>query len=58
MLVPGMKVTDETIQAAKYAEVCGLKHEIIEIYWEDFEQYAPILMANKGAPCHSIEIQI
>lgn len=57
-VVPGVQVTDETPMAAKYAEACGLKHKVIEIYWEDFEKYAPILMKSKGAPIHSIEVQI
>lgn len=57
-VVPGMQVTDETPQAAKYAKECGLKHKIIEIYWEDFENLAPVLMQHKGAPIHSIEVQI
>ncbi len=57
-MVPGMEVTDETPAAAKYAEECGLKHKIIEIYWEDYEEYAETLMRQKGAPVHSIEVQI
>ena len=57
-LVPGKEVTDEVPQAAKYAGECGLKHQVIEIYWKDFEEYAPVLMKNKGAPLHSIEVQI
>lgn len=57
-VVPGKEVIDETKQAQKYAEECGLKNKIIEIYWEDFEKYAPILMEHKGMPIHSIEIQI
>ena len=57
-VVPGKKVTDETSTAALYAKECGLQHRIIEMYWEDFEKYAPILMKHKGAPIHSIEVQI
>lgn len=57
-VVPGVQVTDETEAAAKYAKECGLEHRIVEIYWEDCEQYAPILMKHKGAPLHSIEVQI
>ncbi|BCI61240.1 asparagine synthase C-terminal domain-containing protein [[Clostridium] leptum] len=57
-IVPGVEVTDETPMAARYAKECGLKHEVIKIYWEDFENYAPILMKHKGAPFHSIEVQI
>ena len=57
-VVPGKEVTDETPQAAHYAELCGLEHRVVEIYWEDFERYAPVLMQHKGAPIHSIEVQI
>lgn len=57
-IVPGIKVIDETVAAAKYAKECGLIHNIIEIHWEDFEKFAPILMLHKGAPIHSIEVQI
>ena len=57
-IVPGIKVTDESEQAAKYAKECGLSHKIIDIYWNDMEKYAPILMKHKGAPIHSIEVQI
>lgn len=57
-IVPGIEVTDESVVAAKYAKECGLEHKIIEVYWEDFEKYAPILMRKKNAPIHSIEVQI
>ena len=57
-IVPDKKVTNEVPRAAKYAKECGLKHKIIKVYWEDFEKYAPILMKHKGAPIHSIEVQI
>lgn len=57
-IVPGVDVTDETAQAARYAAECGLEHRIVEVYWEDMVQLAPILMKHKGSPCHSIEIQI
>lgn len=57
-IVPGIDVIDESPMAKKYAEECGLNNKTIEIYWEDYEKYAPILMAHKGAPIHSIEVQI
>ena len=57
-IVPGIDVIDESKQAAKYAEECGLEHRVIEIYWEDFEKYSDSLMKKKGAPIHSIEVQI
>lgn len=57
-VVDGVEVTDEVPQAARYAEECGLDHEIIEIDWEDMTTLAPELMRHKGAPIHSIEVQI
>ena len=57
-VVPGIQVTDESPQAARYAQECGLIHEVVEIYWEDVEAFAPKLMLHKGAPIHSIEVQI
>lgn len=57
-VVHGMQVTDETPMAAKYATECGLKHKVVEVYWEDFEKYSNALMKHKGAPIHSIEVQI
>lgn len=57
-VVPGIEVTDETPMASLYAKECGLNHKVIEIYWEDFEKYSDALMLNKGAPIHSIEVQI
>lgn len=57
-VVPGIKVTDETEQARHWAELCGLKHEIVDILWKDVEKSSEILMKHKGAPIHSIECQI
>lgn len=57
-IVPGIQVVDESATAAIYAKECHLNHKIIEIYWEDYEKYASLLMKNKGAPIHSIEVQI
>ncbi|MBP5548458.1 MAG: asparagine synthase [Bacteroidales bacterium] len=57
-IVPGIEVVDESPVAAKYAEECGLEHRIVEVYWEDMENMSKILMQHKGAPCHSIEVQI
>lgn len=57
-VVPGVNVTDETPMAARYAKECGLQHRVIEIFWDDMEKLAPILMLHKGAPIHSIEVQI
>ena len=56
--VPGIEVTDESPAAALYAKEAGLSHKVVEITWEDCEAYAPLLMKRKGAPIHSIEVQI
>lgn len=57
-IVPGKKVVNEVPKASKYAKECGLNHKVIKVYWEDFEKFAPTLMKHKGAPFHSIEVQI
>lgn len=49
---------DETEKARYYAERNGLKHTVIDVYWEDFERDALPLMRQKGYPIHSIEVQI
>lgn len=48
----------ETEQARKYVQKTGLKHEIIEINWSDFEALTPVLLKNNKVPFHSIEVQL
>ncbi len=50
--------TDESPFAAEYARQNDLEHEIIDIDWQDFLDYAPDLMRRKGAPIHSITVQV
>ena len=57
-VVPDKQVTDESQRAATYARECDLEHRIVEVYWEDFEEFAPVLMKHKRSPMHSIEVQI
>lgn len=57
-VVPGIEVVDESSQAARYAEECGLEQRIVNVYWDDMVKMAPVLMRHKGSPCHSIEVQI
>lgn len=57
-VIPGKKVIDETAQAKHWAELCGLKQEIIDISWQDVVLASDKLMIHKGAPIHSIEAQI
>lgn len=57
-IADGAEVLDESETAARYAAECGLRHKTVEIRWSDMEELAPILMRHKGAPIHSIEVQI
>lgn len=57
-VVPGVTVIDESERAAKWAKLCKLDYEVIDIYWEDVESVVDELMKHKGAPIHSIETQI
>ncbi len=50
--------TDETEQAKIYADKYNLKHEIIEMYWSDFENLTPEILEYDGEPFHSIEVQL
>lgn len=49
---------DEVGIAGEYARRNKLKHSVVDIYWSDYEAYAGKLMARKGCPIHSIEVQI
>lgn len=52
-------VFNADVERAKvYCEKFGLVHHLIEITFEDYKQYAPVVMARKCAPVHSIEPQI
>ncbi|MDY3275104.1 MAG: asparagine synthase-related protein [Agathobacter sp.] len=57
-IVPGREVTDESQQAAYWADICGLNHEIIDITWEDIVSVIDELLLHKRGPVHSIEAQI
>lgn len=45
-------------RAKKYCEKFHLVHHLIDITFEDYKYYTPIVMAHKCAPVHSIEPQI
>lgn len=60
-IVPGVEVTDETVRAKEYIDYAmpeGIEHKIVPVYWEDMESLSVPLMKKKGAPIHSIEVQI
>ena len=45
-------------RAVKYCKKWQLNHHLIEITFDDYRQYAPVVMRHKFAPVHSIEPQI
>ena len=49
---------DEVPAAAAYAAHNHLQHEIVDVYWDDYEALTLPLMVQKGCPIHSIEVQI
>ncbi|MDV7751299.1 asparagine synthase C-terminal domain-containing protein [Enterococcus casseliflavus] len=49
---------DDVIYAKKYAQKFNLKHTIIDVDWDDYNQSIDDLMTQKGSPIHSIEPQI
>jgi len=52
-------VFNEDVERAKmYCEKFGLIHHLIEITFDDYKKYTPIVMSQKWAPVHSIEPQI
>jgi len=59
-VVPGVQTTDESPRAAQYLAYTGkpIEHKIVPITWEDMTTLADPLMLRKGAPIHSIEVQI
>ncbi len=49
---------DDVERAKKYCAKFGLHHHLIEITFDDYKRYTPIVMAGKWAPVHSIEPHI
>lgn len=49
---------EDQIRASYYCKKFNLKHHLVSISFDDYKYYTPIVMANKGAPVHSIEPQI
>ena len=49
---------DDVKRAKEYCRRLGLQHHLISIDFDDYRKYAPIVMAAKDAPVHSIEPQI
>ncbi|OSB17326.1 hypothetical protein B2H94_11905 [Clostridium sporogenes] len=49
---------DESIIANKYAEKYKLNHKVIQVTWDDYKKYMPMLMKNKKAPLHPVEVAL
>ena len=49
---------DDMKRAEKYSELCKLKLNYVDISFEDYRKYTPIVMETKCAPVSSIEPQI
>lgn len=49
---------DDAKRAKQYCQKFQLQHHLIDITFDDYKKYTPIVMASKWAPVHSIEPQI
>ncbi len=55
----GTGVFNADVERAKtYCQKLGLNHHLIDISFDDYKYFAPVVMARKCAPVHSIEPQI
>lgn len=56
---PSSDVFNADVKRAQlYCKKFNLQHHLITINFEDYKQFAPIVMKSKAAPVHSIEPQI
>jgi len=49
---------DETANAKRVADFCGLKHRTVEVTWQDYERHMDYLMLKKRSPLHPLEVAI
>lgn len=49
---------DDENRAIMYCKKFGLNHHLIDISFDDYKEYTPIVVKTKCAPVHSIEPQI
>ena len=47
---------DETAEASSVARQLGLKHTIVNVTWDDYQQEMNMLMKRKKAPLHPVEV--
>jgi hypothetical protein len=46
---------DESAAARRFAERCGLSHQVIDARWDDYLRALDELMARKRSPLHAVE---
>lgn len=66
MLLPGTRAytirfvaenaIDEAPGATKVVEKLGLKHSVIDVTWDDYDEGMDLLMKRKKAPLHPVEV--
>ena len=49
---------NEAKRAALYANAYALRHTVINVDWEDYLIYEPLLMSKKRAPLHAVEVAL
>ena len=49
---------NEAERAAVHADACGLNHHVVDVTWKDYEKYEELLMINKKAPLHAVEVAL
>jgi asparagine synthetase B (glutamine-hydrolysing) len=47
---------DESVMAARYAEVSGLRHSVVSVGWRDYLATSDTLAMRKRAPLHPVEV--
>ena len=48
-VIPGKKLIDESTQASHWAKLNGLKHEVLDLTWENVEKASAALMKPQGS---------
>lgn len=46
---------DEAPAASRVAEILGLKHTVVDVTWDDYNNSMDLLMKHKKAPLHPVE---
>jgi len=49
---------DESVYARRYADACGLRHQVVDVTWDDYLRQVDLLMERKKAPLHAVEVAL